>query len=1338
MPLMDMPDASLGDNLPLVVSPGEAELQEKPEPVSWGRVFGAAFRHDNPETALLSRDTGTTDGPEINPWDAIKDTPYQHRWESFVGLTTQSQVDAMKRQLDQEDEDNTILEQAPWWMSALAQTTAGGLSTTSLIPGGAFLRGAKGGFSVLKSSLSVGAAGALAVGAQEALLQAAQETRTAQESVVNLSAGAVIAGLLGAGGAKLLTGAERLAAVQAVNQNLMDIERGYASGATPTAAGADVPTQLSLEELSVAGRAAGMTAAATQNLNPLLRALHSPSAVFRSIMFSILENPVYLKAQAAGVATGHAAETFMKQWSAGLNDALQQTHSAWKDYRKAGGTLKEREFREQIGHAAREEDTHADPFIDRMAKVWRAQVFEPLKNEAINHGLLAPDVTAKTAKSYLHRMWNQRALIGRPQEFKSIVENYYTQHLAEQYAEDVRRLAAKHTKWDQELEDRQLPADQRMAALDDIDEQLELLSQRAGSLVDQDEHLSELRSRRRLARKEGRHADAEAADQELKAAIQSGGPQLKAFQVERARLTSRKRHVDWSDTGVADRRLKLADRTADIEEANIRGLTKLVERGQKFERELQSLPENEDIHAKLEALETRFNQTLRREEEAFQKIAQLKAQFEDAQAAANKRVSDAEAKSNFAAIKELQATAPQVQAAGARINRALQAQQNRLDQLNRLAFRIGALEHFDRDAMLQEWRDINTRLIAVASDRSLARGERAARLQERMAALGPDRVAKRLQAVRDMKTRADEKFMDKWETKRLGRNVDPRTQHPEEADFREQAHEIAEYMHRTLTGRLSGALRPEYVKIGTRGAMKDRTFLIPDALVNDFLEHDIAKIGQRYVRQMGADVELFRKLGSVNGENKVAEIRESYARLMDEAPDEKTRLKLAAREKSDLEDFRAMIEKLRGMENDVVPGSAEDSYARLVRNMNMFNYLRLMGMVALASLPEVLRPAMVHGLLPYLHTMKTLATDLEGIKMSVRDAKLAGNVGEWWSHSRLGTLADIFDPYSARGPVESLLDRMTDVASKWNGIALLTDAQKSIAAVMTQNRIIDNVLNFSNLSKKEKAYMAWLNIDEAEAERLAKMFNDHGETRDSGVRIVHSDRWVTATDPAERAAQENTLRNFRAALNKDVDSIITTAGAGDVPNFANTTTGKVLFQFKRFFLASHQRVLLRGLQEDQTQFLSGMLALATVGMMVTYLRALAGNRHDKLPSMATDPGWWLGEGLDRSGIMAVPIELSNMFEAATGFNPVKSPLQVIDEGNRPSQRLQHRGMFTLLGGPTAGAVNDFGALAGIPYRMARGEEVTQGQTNAGERILPYSTYLGIQQMLRYFINPQED
>lgn len=1355
MPIIDLNAPQLGDVLDtpkgFVVTPGEEEVNKGSDAPSWSSTFGAAFRQDNTVGSFLATgNPSQVNDDTFNPWDEIKGTKYEPQFSSFVDVRNRQAFDTMKAKLDQETEDRKMLDAAPWYQSLISQGTAGALDLPSLIPGGAFVKGAKGGFSVAKSAMSVGAAAGVSSAIQETALQNMQETRTAGESAVNIGASVLLGGLLGAGGAKLLSPAEWSSAVAKLESELAtgaaDIERGLSGSPASVGAAANEPT--SLADNAIAGRAASAVASSTAQLNPALRALTSPSASYREEATKLFENSLYLKKNDAGVASEPAVETFMKEWNAGLATAVKNTEGAFSDYVKAsgGGKMAEMapgrfglmtrsEFREEVGRAMRRGDESANPHVAKVAKEWRAKVFEPLKEAAIKVGLLPEDVSVDTAQSYFSRMWNQQKLVAQEGRFKQIVIDHYQKKLDKEFSSSVESHAARLARIDQEIADLNIPPDQRLGTLNTLERQIAEHEAQWPSLADAADELSDLRGQMAVARRAGdKAAIARLKDEEKLVRERFPGDALTAFMKTRSDLRGRRRNVDLSAAGLQERSERIANAMEDAEEANFRAMERLIKKGQKLERDLDRL-DADAFEARVNQIADGYGAIARKAEasaaRAEQTIANIKKRAEAAttrdETLAARSATEAkfgpadEAAGKLAAAKEAAGrNAAKRAAADEAIQKRLeveaQRQRDMAEQMDKISERLRVAREFDHDGLMAELRAGMERAARIASSSSMERGARVARLGERMAAVDPERVVARVKTLNEMKVGLETRFIDRWEIGRGAMDVDPTARL---AKFDEASRQIADEVFNSLTGKLDGGPRPEFITIKSRGPMKERTFHIPDELIEDFLESDIDVVGRRYARVMGADVELARKFGSVDMVDQIGKIREDYKRLRGLAETEKERLALNKREKADIGDLEAMRDMLRGT-NPTNPW--DQSFSRMVRSVNHVNYLRSMGEVAIASLAETVRPAMVHGLLPYMQTIGQLATNLKGIKMSVAEAQLAGNVVERALGQRLATLSDIADPYASRGPVEAFLENMTNVASRWNGIRMLTDMQKSIASVMTQNRLLQGVENYGKST--DKRYLAYVGIDQSMAERIAKQFAEHGETVEN-VRVANTEKW---TDEVAR-------RTYRAAINKDVDSIITTKGVADTPLFANTPTGRAMLQFKSFALASHQRVLLRGLQEDQTRFIGGLLAMSMAGMFATWLKAVSGNRMEKLQDVGKNPGWWVSEGLDRSGVFSVPMELANTFEKATGLNPVKTPLKAFDEGSAQSQRMQNRSLMGAIAGPSMGLVDDAGSVLGIPKKVVQGEEVTRGQKNAAERLLPFNSYVGMRQMLRYVINP---
>jgi len=1023
-------------------------------------------------------------------------------------------------------------------------------------------------------------------------------------------------------------------------------------GAKSVGAAANSATELA--DNTIAGAAARGVAASTAKLNPLLRALHSPSAAHREIMLDLVENPLYLQknfervitneegaevGRTANVASSVGAETFMKAYRGGLTKAIEIGNEALIEHRKAGGLMDAGEFNEAVGKAMRRNDTDPDPAVQKAAQEYRARVIDPLFKAAKEVGILPPDVAQTTAPSYFSRLWNSKKISADEQGFKGMVSDWVAQNApkwAEQFdkgserrLEPIRRelsdLEMGKLRRAEELKQRLDVADTSEMTEGDIRQALRIVQGGAPKPKGVDT-LSQ------FVLKQGGLVD-DASELAHRGITNKARPGL----VRKERRTAMNANGGWTLDDMA----RHAWENGYFPESSQRP---------SIDHFVEAL--NDDFH--------KIRAVLKHGDEDAFKLTELVAQLEADLARAG----------------------------------------------------VGADGKAPRFSTSEEMKGAVERVYKAMDAEA-----------DRKAAILKDKLTER-----EADIRADRESRFVGDPQELGRG-------------------IADEVFNTLTGRNGGGVRNDFITIKARGPMKERTFDIEDLFrsangrgVEDYLEHNVEEVARRYTRVMGADVEIARKYGSVDMLDQFNKIKEDYANLRAEvsakanltdpkarlspAEVEKQLLALKKREDSDVGDLEAMRDTLR--DNLSQGPQWSQSYSKAVRMVNNFNYLRSMGEVAVASLSETVRPAMVHGLLPYMETLGQTLTNLKGIRLSVQEAQLAGNVTECILQTRLATLSEVTDPHAARGPMEAFLANMTNFASKWNGIALLTDMQKSIAAVLTQNRILRGVEMYGKVAEKERAYLAYLGIDQSMAERIAKQFAEHGETVEK-VRVANQEKWT----------DQVALRHYQAAMNKDVDSIITTKGVADTPLFANSPTGRAVLQFKSFALASHQRVLLRGLQEGPARFVGGMVAMSTIGIMATWLKAISGNRTEKLQDIGENPGWWISEGLDRAGVFAVPMELSNMAEKATGLNPIKAPLKIFDKGAAGSQKNQNRNLAGAILGPTFGTIGDVGTVGFLGSKFAKGDDITQADKNAAERLLPFNSYIGMRQMLRYVVNPQQ-
>lgn len=1000
MPLLPL------DNEPRTFDPAQpgiriAPVGDQPLPSpGFAPTVGAAFRQSNEVASFLSsRDVSTADRYRIEEgfdlFKSLKDDGIEENEDAFLDVFNAQAYAARKAQVEMEAEDRHTLDAAGFW-GDLWSFGAAVASPTMALPGGQIYRGVKGGYALGKSALSVGAAAAGAASVSEAALHATQQLRTPAESAFAIGGSALLGGLLGTGAAKFLNGMDR----RVLSRKLDDLARSDAPDEQfanegeiadlfgPQSAGAAIAPKDTVGDLTIAGRAAGAVgkASAMARLNPLVRLLDSPSAEARTLATGTMETPVYLRKNMEGSPSELAVETLVKEYSQGATARVMQAQDAqYKAFRKSGGKLNKTEFRQAVGKAMRRGDRSNVPEIANVAADWRAKVFDPLKEQAIEAGMLPKDVKVDTAESYFSRLWNWRNIESNEAKFKAIVTKYI---------------------------------------------------------------------------------DGE---------------------------------ISRAEVGATDKFVSKADREAYVSE-------------------------------------------------------------------------------------------------------------------------------------------------------------------------------------------------------------------------------IADEVYNRITGRMEGDL-PRDIVPTRRGPLKDRTFHIPDHLVEDFIESDVELVGRRYARIMAAEVELAKKYGSPDMKEALKRVQDQYAELRKaiEPSDKNAAKQLKAlndREKADMRDLKAVRDMLRGT---YLAKENASVWARALGVANTLNYLRAMGGVMISSLTDVARPMMVHGLGRYMgQGIKPLVTNLKAVKMSVREARLAGAVAERILNTRMATWAEIADPYSVSSPFERFLENTSKNFSKLNGMVYWNDFMKSFAATMTQTRILESTTGFAGINKREKAYLAFLGIDESMAQRISKQFDEFGMT-EGGVHIAGTEDW---TDLVARRA-------YRAAMNKDVDSIIVTKGIGDVPLFAHTPTGRAVLQFKSFALASHQRAFMRGLQEAPAGVISGMMMATTVGMLIYWLKSVESNRADDL---SDNPGRWLAEGLDRSGMFSVMFEVNNTMEKAFGtgaYAALSSAFPDKDQSGKAS-RYAVRSTAATFAGPTGDFVD---TLVKVVAGMKDGD-LKESDVNAIRRLAPGGTLPGIRSILEYGVMPK--
>jgi hypothetical protein len=134
--------------------------------------------------------------------------------------------------------------------------------------------------------------------------------------------------------------------------------------------------------------------------------------------------------------------------------------------------------------------------------------------------------------------------------------------------------------------------------------------------------------------------------------------------------------------------------------------------------------------------------------------------------------------------------------------------------------------------------------------------------------------------------------------------------------------------------------------------------------------------------------------------------------------------------------------------------------------------------------------------------------------------------------------------------------------------------------------------------------------------------------------------------------QEKFSEAFGNALRKEIRITIVTPDKGDVPLWMNTQVGSVLSQFKKFGMAATQAVLMRGLQERDQNFFTGVLFLVGMGAMVDMIRTKAFDRDYSKKKL----GDKIASAIDRSAVIGIFSDVNRMIEVMSNNDMGIAPM----------------------------------------------------------------------------------
>lgn len=1356
---------------PQTASPYLTKYLPKPkEEYSQKEIAKSAWERENEIGSFIaSQQSGFKYNNEIDPeepnfdivdyiFDEVDGTDYAPYSENFLQFKNRRNAELYKKHLDKEFRNTEILQNSGW--SGLAWGIGAGLlSPINFIPvGGSVYKAYKSGQFAKGVALTAGI-GAGTMATTEALLQGSQESRTLEESVMNVGAGTILAGVLGGASAglskqkfnKLAKKVEKDIQVDTadikINLETQDVEiepksvgaasvadrdlirKQYddvyvpklkAKGETPLPFKDYLKNQTALVPTIITDVAKILKIdkltnkiKIINNLNPIQRLTRTEYGVKpREFAEKLMKTGMFTNKNFDGIANAQSAEINKKTTLAQFNHNYKPAENkAYQDFKKrikeTNGTSADQlikndiQFFEAVSKAMINNDFIGIPEVDNLAKNARTNVFQNLGQKAVDAGIFTDKIITTapiTAQSYFPRLFNKLKVIGKENELREFLTNKIknvllpqikNSELAKEKILNSRILDLQTQKI--ELEDRiaKAKASQKKAKETTLN-----------NTVNEPDIPTEYRDTFRIA-----IDDAIKNKTDLEDFVNVLNEQLpdnfdfpydkiekiyNKYVVKRELVYSPEEQLEllkkYNEASKMLKKIKpkslfqaikegggitLENNDGELIDLNInyKTLPGLVIRGRSYYQNKGGALTTKEIR--------QISKAQYRGHDEVASAMQQEGYFWD-KVPGEARDDYAEATSNdlYELIRR--------EASGQKQYSIFDV--DKLEEKKALEEMIYELEQSGINfKKLQE--DIKIKKKKIKKE------------------IVDEKVNKPIDAKTAIKidgilAKTEINLLDKkiknLQNKYTENQVAFRAKFDEIADENSYIQEIVNDLVSTLKGedRL-GLVNDTSIKINRRGPLKERTLkFIRDEELEPWLERDARKVINYYANTLATDIEIARAFdGDLSLKNAIEDISAEYDTIKQKITTEAEQIKIDKEKRSVINDLISVAKIMRGFYNPVNP---DDIIVRSGKVAREYNYITKMGQVVVASLSDISRPIAKHGLKTWAKYLPELITNLKGIKLNVKDAKLGGNIYDIVAPDRMASFSGLHDKYaSPSSTFERYIENISKFMSKTNLMPVWNDAMKSWSSVLSQQRMINSIKKYNSLDKKEVAYLAQNGIGKNDIALLQEQLKKYSY-KEGGLFVANTEKWDN----------DRIRRIYYNALNTDIDSTIITMGAGDLPLIGNTELGKVVLQFKSFTFAATQQALMSGLQQKDLAVLSGLISATSLGMLVYYLKKKMAGKE-----LSNDPVVWLAEGIDRSGFTGIIGEYSHIADKV-GLGATSLL------GIQQSSRYDSRNIASSLLGPSIALIDD-GAVATIALTSG---EITESDAKAIRRMIPLNNH----------------
>lgn len=383
--------------------------------------------------------------------------------------------------------------------------------------------------------------------------------------------------------------------------------------------------------------------------------------------------------------------------------------------------------------------------------------------------------------------------------------------------------------------------------------------------------------------------------------------------------------------------------------------------------------------------------------------------------------------------------------------------------------------------------------------------------------------------------------------------------------------------------------------------------------IENLMERDMEKVMNSYIQQMEGRIALANI-----GIKSDTDFRAMMNNIRAEAADKNIDKATVDKDVSKLELFYSLIQ---GKPNPAITDPSSTGN-RLLRLFMDYNFIRYMGQVGLAQIPELMRAVTADGLrgmvraIPEFRKMMKRGADGELQDAVYRDLEMFGSIGiDGVLQKQLDRLS-FEDEYLFR-PSQTLAQRGIETArgvlqplrnftANTSGLVPITVFSERLVAKAAANTLTDlafggtrkglkKVISKGTLQDDINARLKMLGLDEEMVEKVFRNIRENAKVVDSefgGGKELRALNMVEWEEDAAEAFGYAIARYTRQAIQKN--------DLGNLHPFMTRPAGQLILQFRTFMIVSYTKQFLHSIKRNDFAAYGAMM-VTTFGGALGYL-----------------------------------------------------------------------------------------------------------------------------------------